>query len=135
MESPLLSIRSTSSKRELVLSGRQGDNFRAELSGFEVSAATSVWAYTDAMGLNKLFQEIGHVNKPWQGERKWASLEGEFSISATCTTLGNVTFRITMCGSQGAPEEWRVAVGLSTEFGQLEKIAKDSDAFFNGTGT
>ncbi|MDD1607801.1 MAG: DUF6228 family protein, partial [Methylococcaceae bacterium] len=97
----------------------------------DVSASTEVWAYTDANGLNEFFQELGCLERPWQGQRSWASIEGEFSLSATCTSLGNVTFHVTLFGLQGAPEEWSVQAGLETDFGQLEQIAKHVKLFFN----
>jgi hypothetical protein len=127
----VFSIHSTSSSRELVFSAHKGEYFRVELKGFEVVASTDVWAYTDANRLNEFFQELGHFERPWQGQRSWASIEGEFSLAATCTSLGNVSFHVTLLGLQGAPEEWRVEVGLVTDLGQLEKIAKHAQFFFN----
>lgn len=134
MESSVLSIRSTSSHRELILSQHRDEYFRVELKGFEVSAATSVWAYTDANGLNRFFQELASFSKPWQGQRSWASIEQDFSLSATCTSLGSVTFWVELRGLQGAPEEWRIEAGLVTDFGQLEQIAKNAEVFFNAPG-
>ena len=127
----MFSIHSTSSSRELVFSAHKDDYFHVELKGFEISASAGVWAYTDANGLNEFFQELGCFEKPWQGQRSWSSLEGDFSLSETCTSLGNVTFRVALLGLQGAPEEWRAETGLVTELGQLEKIAKQAEIFFN----
>ncbi len=114
-----------------MFSAHKDEYFHVELKGFDVSASTNVWAYTDAQVLNELFQDLGRLKRPWQGQRNWASIEGEFSLSATCTSLGNVTFRITLLGLRGAPEEWRVEAGLETDFGQLEQIAKHAGLFFN----
>ena len=100
-------IHSTSSRRELVFSAYKDDYFHVELKGFELSASTDVWAHTDANGLNEFFQELGRLERPWQGERSWASIEGEFSLFATCTSLGNVTFQVALHGSQCTPEAWR----------------------------
>ena len=130
MDSPSLSIHSTASRRELVFSQHKNDYLHVELKGLEVSASAAVWAYTDADGINDLFQELGGLEVPWQGERSWISIEGDFSLFATCTSLGSVTFRVEIRGSQGAPEEWRVNAGLVVEFGQLEQIARSSNAFF-----
>jgi hypothetical protein len=105
--------------------------FHVELKGFEVAAGANISAYTDATGLNRFFQELGRFDKPWQGKKTWASIESDFSISANCTSLGSVTFCVELRGLQGAPEEWRVDVGLVSEFGQLEQIAKNSESFFN----
>lgn len=127
----MFSIHSTSSRRELVFSAHKGEYFHVELKGFDVTASTDVWAYTDANGLNEFFQELGRAERPWQGQRSWTSIEGDFSLSATCTSLGNVTFHVALLGLPGAPEEWRVEAGLETDFGQLEQIAKHAGLFFN----
>jgi len=114
-----------------VFSAHKDDYFRVELKGFEVSASAEVWAYTDASGLNEFFQELSRFERPWQGQRNWATLENDFSISAICTSLGNVTFHVALLGLQGAPEEWHVEAGLVTDLGQLEQIAKHAELFFN----
>jgi len=67
----------------------------------------------------------------WQGIKSWESIEGEFIISATCSSLGEVLFTVRLRGLQGAPEEWTVSVGLATEFGQLRNIAKHAKGFFS----
>lgn len=133
MEPTLLSIRSTSSHRKLVFSQHRDEYFRVELKGFELSATTDIWAYTDANGLNQFFQEIAGFKKPWQGQHSWASIEQDFRLSATCTSLGSVTFQVELRGLQGTPEEWRVEAGLDSEFAQLEQIAKNAEAFFNAS--
>lgn len=131
MGSDVLSIHSTSSRRELVVSGHRDEYFHVELKGFELSAETDIWVYTDANGLNNFLQGLGALVSPWQGERSWAAIEGDFSLYATCTSLGSVTLRVELRGLQGAPEAWRVQAGLVLEFGQLEQIAEAASAFFN----
>lgn len=125
----MFSIKSNSSNREIVFRSRKNDRFQITLKG-NVEVTTEVWAYNDEQGLNKFFQEIAAEGKPWKGKKEWASLEGEFLISATCSTLGEVQFWLKLCGLQGAPEEWKVEVGLTTELGQLEKIANKAKVFF-----
>ncbi len=132
MKSFLFSINSTTSSRKLVFSQFDGEYFNVELKGFEVHATTRVFAYTDANVLNKFFKELGSFVTPWQDIKSWRSIERDFSIFATCTALGCVTFSIELQVLQGAPEAWMVMAGLSTDFGQLEQIAKNSESFFNG---
>lgn len=126
----MFSIHSSSSSRELVFQSRKGEYFQVILKG-NVEAALDVYAHTDEQGLNHLFQELGVYQKPWQGKKEWQSLEGEFSISAECSSLGKVQFLVELRGLQGAPEEWKIQVGLASELGQLEKIAKQAMAFFS----
>jgi len=132
--SNLFSVHSNSSSRELVFSDRKGEYFRVELHG-DVTASIDVWAYTDASGLSNLFQELASLEKPWEGEKNWESIEGEFSISVTCSTLGEVLFQIQLRGMYGAPEEWKVNTGLAAEFGQLQGLAKGAKGVFHEPNT
>lgn len=126
----MFSIRSTISNRELIFSACKGDYFHVELKDIVLSASTEVWAAADNQGLNNFFQEIARSQSPWKGTRAWGSLEGEFEISATCTTLGHVIFLIKMAGQIGAAEEWKIQFGLETELGQLDLIARNASEFF-----
>lgn len=125
----MLSIHSTSSDRELLFTENTGECFRVELKGFSLSAATEIWAL-DAIGLSQFFEELGKLERPWQGQRTWASVEGDFSLSATCSSLGAVTFRVELHQLPGAPEEWQFGAGIATEFGQLERLGKAAKEFF-----
>lgn len=128
-----LSICSTESDRELVLSRHQNERIRVELRGAAVSAYADIWVYTDASDLNSFIQELGQFERPWRDGRSWSSVEGDFSISVTCTSLGVVKLRIELRAAQGEPEEWEVKAGLVLELGQLPKIAKEFNAFFTDT--
>ena len=124
------SIKSASSSQELTIFNRDGEYFEVQLAGV-VSAHIRVYAYTDEQGLNNLFQKLGGMNKPWKGELAWESLEGEFKISVSCSSLGQVQFNIALWGLPGHPEEWRVNSGLVSEFGQLHAIANRANRFFS----
>jgi len=126
----LFSIRSVSSSRELVFSSHKDEYFHVELKGIEVSASTDVWTNANSNGFNAFFQEIASFKNPWKGERTCASYEGEFEISAICTTLGHVIFQVKLAGQIGGLEEWKAQVGLDTELEQLEKIAQNANIFF-----
>jgi len=94
-----------------------------------------VSVYTDVFGLDNLFQELGSLERPWSGVKGWAGIEGDFSIAAASTSLGEVTFRVSLSVQSGSPEEWRIDMGVTTDFGQLSKIAAMSRAFFHGSVT
>jgi hypothetical protein len=124
----VFSIKSSSSSRELVFSAYEDGYFLVELKG-EVAAAINVWAYTDALALRDLFQELAELQRPWQGSKSWGSVEGELSISATCSALGEVVFSIALQQRSGSSEDWRIQAGLVTELGQLPSIAKGAALF------
>ena len=126
----MLIIESNSSDRKFILSNLNGDCYQAELKGSGLSAVIEVYAYTDTFGLNQFFQELASCDKPWPGEREWQSLEGEFTISATSSVLGDVVFQIELRMTIGTPEESLISAGINTEWGQLLKIAKEAKKFF-----
>jgi hypothetical protein len=116
-----------------VFLSRDGDYFTIELKGSAVQAAYAVWAYTDATGLADLFARLASYERPWNGDERWESIEGEFSLSARCSSLGEVLFSVRICGLQGASEEWQVSVAIATELGKLPKVAAGAHRFFGGT--
>jgi hypothetical protein len=123
-------IHSANSDRELIFSDHRDDYFQVELKGGEIYALRGVWVDTDGNDANVLFQKLAGFQRPWQGAISWESLEGEFSLSATCTPLGQVTLLVILSCDIGTPELWRVEASLVTELGQLERIAKNANAFF-----
>jgi len=131
MDLTSLSIHSTHSDCELVLNHCRDEQLRVNLKGAGISASAHVSIFTDAGGLNRYFQELGKLERPWPGERSWASIEEDFVLSVTCTSLGIVAFRVELRGAQGAPEGWWVKAGILLELGQLPQIARKSNAFFS----
>lgn len=126
----MFAIKSAYSDRELIFSHFEGDYFQVEVKSLNVSGNAHVCAYTDANGLNKIFQEIGSLKEVWNGEKKWESLEGEFSLAVSCNKVGHVLFQIRMAIQQGSPEEAHISIGLITEFGSLSNLAIEAEAFF-----
>lgn len=123
----LLTIHSSNSSRTLLLEASAGSYLTARLEGHEVSGSVEVWVETgDVAGLADFFGDLGRLEKPWTGARSWGSLESDLSVSATCTSLGAVTFLVSMSGMPGAPEEWRLQAGIETEFGQLSRLATEA---------
>jgi hypothetical protein len=125
-----LIIKSNGSDRELVFSNLEGDYFQVEIRGFKVSANTTVYAYTDTKGLNNIFQELGKLDKPWSGKKKWESIEGEFILIITCNKLGHVLLEVKLRIKQGHPEEAFVTANITIDFGSLTNIAHDAKDFF-----
>lgn len=127
----MLSIRSTSSNRELRIYRGQGGFFTVEILGHRVTALTEVWIDDDALYLGRFFVELGATVGPWKGTKEWHSPEDDLKFSVTCTPLGNVTFDIVLSDKPGAPEEWSVNVELETELGQLERIGREAVELVN----
>ncbi|MFK8068923.1 MAG: DUF6228 family protein [Gammaproteobacteria bacterium] len=126
------SIRSASSSQQMIFSNRDEEHFDVELKG-PVSAKIQVYLHpiSDEESLKLLFQELGEFNKPWQGSKNWESLEGEFTVSITCSTLGQIVFNIFLRGLSGQSEEWKLNCNLESEFGQLRSISINANSFFS----
>ena len=107
----------------------QGDYFSVEIISPIIRVVKEVWAYTDAYTLADLLEELASQDKPWENAESWESLEKEFKLLATCTTLGQVTFEIELTQVESI-EEWRVRTLLRADFGTLPMIAKSARNFF-----
>lgn len=111
------SINSTHSDRKLAFSEFDGENFIFELKG-GISVSVRVYGYAPhTHDLAHWFNEFGNREVPWQGELVWESLEGEFKISATSTSLGQIYITVSLRDLPGAYEESYVQVGIETELG------------------
>ena len=126
----MFSIRSTSSDRELEFLDLRGEEFTVELRGHGIQLTRDISTYTDSTGLVAFFNNLASIERPWDGSPKWASLEGEFIISASCSKLGEVLFSLEISGHIGAPEQWHTSFSLTSELGQLPKIANGARSFF-----
>jgi len=126
MSASSFSIKSNASDRELVFSDARRDYFTVELRGSGVRAVGGVY---DAGGLAELFAKLATFERPWSGAETWESVEGEFSIAATCSALGEVRFSVCIRGMLGGPEQWEVSASLVSELGQLPGIAAHAESF------
>ena len=124
----MLHLRSRASDRQLLIKAVRAGSFLIELVGHPVQAQTQAWVEMESDSFADFFCELARSERPWEGERKWWSMEGELAIAATCSSLGVVVFQVTLCGMQGAPEEWRVRVGIEAELGQLTGLAEEARA-------
>ena len=129
-EDSTIEIRSSSGGRSLRFHSRSGDYFVASIEGDGPQASVIVWGYTDCSLLVDLFTSIARDWQGWQGERTWASIEGEFRITATTTRLGRVTLMVQLAHTDGE-DDWRLTIPVFTEAGQLEGIARRAAAFFS----
>ena len=126
----MISIKSNSSNRELRFLSRRGDYISMELLG-DPSLSHETYTYTEQAALAKIFEEFASIEKPWSGEKTWASIEDDFSMKITCSNLGQVKFEFKFWQRQGSDEESKTKVNLITELGMLPKISKQANDFFS----
>ncbi|MFB2661473.1 DUF6228 family protein [Shewanella mangrovisoli] len=122
-------IKSGNTSATLTFCERDADYFTVLFESPAVKLKKRVWGYTDCEFLVNLFSFIAKEWKGWQGAQEWASIEGEFAISATSDALGRVTLNIKISEFDG-PEIWSSNVTLGLDASQTENIAKSVGAFF-----
>lgn len=126
-------VKSTESNARLIFSRRVGEDFLVEFQSEQLTVAQPVCGYTDPYGVLRLFQEAAAHLKPWQGQISYRSLEQEFALSASCSSLGHVLLNATFL-RVGCKEEWSATASVQTEMGQLSQIASNAKRFFGENG-
>jgi len=122
-------IKSSDTDLVLILSDVKGDYFKVQLVSSHLNVTREVWAYTDAYGFADLLEELASKIKPWEGEKTWQSIEGEFIFSVSCSSIGKIKFKIEL-NHYGNNEEWELTTEINSEFGQLPHLAKLARDFF-----
>ncbi|WP_057970808.1 DUF6228 family protein [Lysobacter antibioticus] len=130
METSDFTIRSVSTDKELRFFDPIDYSFRVELRGASIHAVQEVHCPLGASELTQFFSRLAAHERPWSGSERYTSLEGDFSLAATCSSLGQVTLTIVIHGPFGASEEWQVRSQLGVELGQLRGIAAAANRFF-----
>jgi len=122
-------IKSTDTDLEVVFSNKEDDYFTVKIYSNHLMGVQRVWGYTDAYTFANLFEWIASQKKPWNEKQTWESIEGEFKFSATCSLVGKVKFEIEL-NENDSSEQWKIKTQVSSEFGQLPTLAKQSRKFF-----
>jgi hypothetical protein len=126
---PELVIKSADSSASLIFSDIEGDYFTAKFHSPELTVTKRVWGYTDCKLLVNLFEYLAQEWKGWDGEKDWASLEGEFSVSCSSDKKGHVHLKLRFRQYEGR-EPWIAEPSLNLEAGMLEGVAKNVRKFF-----
>lgn len=127
-------IKSNNSDRELVFSNFvTGDYIDVAIRGAELNAKiSSVYLYTGASGLSRMFQDLGQQEKPWSNPEVFKSIEEDFYMDITCNSRGHVRFRIILQKVDHLdPEGMYVSAGLTVDLGAMASIANDAQKFFD----
>ena len=101
-----------------------------EFRGIQVQASTTVYLHTAFDGLDKMFQELGRLERPWDGAKEWNSIEKDLFIAVTCSRIGHVRFEIDILRQNDLQEQSSVSAGLMTDLASLQSIAKDAQTLF-----
>lgn len=95
------------------------------------SMAATVQVENAPYGTNPVdfFERVSNEWQGWNGEKDWASIEGEFSLAAKSDSTGHIEVTTRLEPSFYAPC-WSSEVTLVVEAGQLEPLYRKFKAFF-----
>lgn len=124
-------IKSADTAAKLVFTNVEGDYFTALYESPELRVSRRIWGYTDCELLVDLFEYMAKEWKGWEGEKEWASIEGEFALSCLSDKKGHIHLKLRFVQFEGR-EPWKAEPTLNLEAGLLDGIAKNVRGFFLG---
>lgn len=74
-----------------------------------------------------LFDDMAACWTGWNGQKSWNAIDGELSLAATTSSLGNVTLVVKMYANSG---ETSLTAVIRLEAGNLDRIAADVRSLF-----
>ena len=123
-------IKSAHDSSQLELSDFRSEYPNAESSIFTVTAklqnchATLQASTFETLALTAFFNDIAANWRGWLGEKKWSTLEGEFTLLATSDKTGHVELRFEL-SPPFAGQRWFLKGVLVLEAGSLDRVASD----------
>ena len=104
--------------------------YSLSLSGVDMTSSIRVCNPPYGESPSDFFSMLANNWKGWVGEKNWASLEGEYSLSASVDRTGHITL-ITKVFSGSHVPFWSSEVALTIEAGLLESIANGFKDFLH----
>jgi Family of unknown function (DUF6228) len=99
-------------------------SFLVEVKNYEIRAEARSSSYM-APNFGDFFSSLAKDWKGWDGERSWATLEGEFELAATSDRLGHIQLRFFLRPAYTGLH-WELRGALELEAGQLDSIAQEA---------
>lgn len=121
-----LTIVSTRGSRSLTVRS-DDDRWTAELHGEDVRAERRFHALGET-GLDAYFGGLAASWRGWDGDRTWASLEGDVVITASHDGAGTIAMLVELRDRPRVRQEpdWRAALVLTLDAGALDRVARDA---------
>ena len=102
------------------------ESFLVSIKNYEVQAETRASSFM-APSLRDYFQDIATCWRGWEGEKRWATLEGELELTATADKTGHIRLAIFLRAPYTG-YHWELRSALELEAGQLDSIASNVSA-------
>jgi hypothetical protein len=127
----IVDIKSCESRTTLsfAVHSRHEDEIRffAKISGAPFTGEVLASTYHNGPPTS-LFYDMAACWTGWRGEKSWEAIDGELSLTATTTSLGNVTLLVKMNADSG---DYTATAVLKLEAGSLDRIADDVRSLFS----
>ena len=102
------------------------ESFLVEIRCYGLRGEARASSYM-APDLGEFFTSLANDWKGWNGERTWATLEGEFQLVASADSLGHVRLGF-FVRPPDTGFNWELRGALEIEAGQLEALSKEVNA-------
>ena len=99
------------------------ESFLVTIQSHELRVETRASSFM-APSLSEYFRDIAEHWRGWKGEKRWATLEEEFSLTATADNLGHVRLGY-LLRSPYTGFHWGLNGALELEAGQLDALASE----------
>jgi hypothetical protein len=114
---------------------RAVENFKIRVCGSDFHGTALVYSFEPRpTHLAGFFRDLAMHWRGWPGKKEWASLEGEFALTATCDSTGHTSLLLRLRSGPN-PFDWCLSVVLLLEAGQLESIASQIEYFVGNDAT
>jgi hypothetical protein len=130
-------IKSSSNSIELQLSEQEGlsrpegsEYYLVVLKAKNLIASAKIYAFEPHSELAQYFSDLAVHWKGWSGEKKWSSLEGEFTLSCKSDGQGHIAMEVKL-KSRLYEDDWSVITEINLDASQLEEIASNVKRFFS----
>ncbi len=130
-------ISSANPAATLKFSDFDGSHFVVSLDSPTIQIALRVGAFNevgidDAAALVELLGTMNDQWRGWDGELRWAALEGEFAIVATADSSGHVTLRLAF-QEISEPSPWSAEIEFILEAMQVDEAHRKLRRYFSQT--
>lgn len=130
----MLQLKSSSSETEIQFYDVEDDSFSIAVVAHDHAASRRAHAYTDALGVVRLFEDAARDWKGWEGGKVWESLDGELRLELSADRRGHISLCVQIRCTPGGRDPWQLEAEVTLDAGQLDDIAARAKALWGNGG-
>jgi hypothetical protein len=101
-----------------------------ETPSIQARKKISTYDYSQTDGFIEFFEDLAKQQKPWSDIKLWEPLQNDMSLTATCSSVGQVTIKIDLKDNCAEADSWSLECALVFDFGMLTSFASDAKKFY-----